>query len=76
MSKNEVKNIYNLITELYPLKNIPKTSKIKNIEYVLLAAEKFPQIKFSIVGSAEENYLKKLKHLVVFGLIISLHQFC
>jgi len=32
MSKDEVKTLYNLITELYPLKNIPKTSKIKNIK--------------------------------------------
>ena len=47
MSKNEVKNIYNLITELYPLKNIPKTSKIKNIEDIY----KLRLSHFMIIGS-------------------------
>ncbi len=40
-----------------------RISPVKNIEYVILAAEKFPQIGFSIVGSAEEIYLKKLKSM-------------
>ncbi|MBM3247160.1 glycosyltransferase family 4 protein [Candidatus Pacearchaeota archaeon] len=41
-----------------------RISPVKNLEYVLLAAEKFPNIKFTIVGSAEEHYLSKLKGVI------------
>jgi glycosyltransferase involved in cell wall biosynthesis len=73
VSKDKIVYIPNGIPdEFFKQKKIKETRKIlflgrispvKNIEYVLLAAERFPEIEFSIVGSAEEIYLKKLKQI-------------
>jgi glycosyltransferase involved in cell wall biosynthesis len=40
-----------------------RIAPVKNIEYIIKAAEKFPEIRFSIVGSAEEEYLIKLRKI-------------
>jgi len=47
MSKEEVKDLYNFIIEKYPLKNIPKSSKIKNI----IDIQKLKLSHFSIINS-------------------------
>ncbi len=38
-----------------------RISPIKNLEILISAAKKLPKIKFSIVGSAEKEYLEKLQ---------------
>ena len=38
-----------------------RIAPVKNLEVLISAARKLPKIKFSIVGSAEKEYLEKLK---------------
>jgi glycosyltransferase involved in cell wall biosynthesis len=50
-----------------------RISPVKNIEYILKAAEKFPTVNFSIVGGAEEIYLKNLKRIVETKKLTNIH---
>ena len=59
MSKEEVKDIYNFIVEKYPLKNIPNSSKIKNISNI----HKLRLSHFSIINSYDLTKSIDLKNV-------------
>lgn len=41
-----------------------RIAPVKNIELLIKTAKNLPEISFSVVGPAEEKYLKKLKYLI------------
>ncbi len=41
-----------------------RIAPVKNLETLLLAAKQLPNINFSIVGTAEEEYLNKIKRII------------